>query len=181
MKRRDAKTAFLFFFAARGPRSGAILAPSSVIIKQMNNCIFCQIVTRHTEESELTVFEDEHVFAQISLSQKLGNYGHVLVIPKQHIQNIYELPSEIDAPLMSALRLTAIAAKEAFAADGVHIRQNNESASGQDVFHLHFHIIPRYHEDEFEKRKYETLELSRRKEQAEKLRSTIQKVKKSAA
>jgi histidine triad (HIT) family protein len=146
----------------------------------MSNCVFCKIAAHRFDDPELTVFEDDHVFVRINLSQKPGNHGHVLVIPKQHIPSIYELPQEIDAPLMSALRLMARVLKEALSADGVHIRQNNEPASGQDVFHLHFHVIPRYHGDGFETKKYERLELSTRKELAKKLKPAIQKERKRA-
>ena len=143
--------------------------------EEMNSCIFCQIAAHHPVHAELTVFENEHVFAQISLSQKRGNFGHVLVIPKRHIKDIYELPQDLDAPLMSALRLTAKAVKESFIADGVHIRQNNESASGQDVFHLHFHVIPRYHGDRFEEKKFEEVGLGVRKGQAASLKKEIER------
>ena len=139
----------------------------------MSACVFCEIAAQGYTDTELTVFEDEHVFARISLSQKPGNHGHVLVIPKKHLPNIYELPRELDAPLMSALRLIATAVKKAFLADGVHIRQNNEAAAGQDVFHLHFHVISRYEGDEFETQKYERLELGVRKALAEKLKRVI--------
>ena len=139
----------------------------------MNKCVFCEIVAKRIDP-ELTVFEDQQVIAQISLGQKPGNHGHVLVIPKKHVQNIYELSDELNAPLMSALRLLARAIKKAFSAEGIHIRQNNEPASGQDVFHLHFHVIPRYQEDDFENKKYEKLPLHRRRELAEKLKPAIQ-------
>jgi hypothetical protein len=65
----------------------------------MKSCIFCQIAAGHPLHSALTVFENEHVFVQVSLSQKRGNQGHALVIPKRHIRNIYELPEELDALL----------------------------------------------------------------------------------
>jgi histidine triad (HIT) family protein len=116
----------------------------------MSRCIFCELAAPGHADPELTVFENDHVFAHISLSQKRGNHGHVLVITKAHIPNIYELPNELDASLMSALSLISKAVKKAFTADGVHIRQNNEPAAGQDVFHLHFHVIPRYYADRFE-------------------------------
>ena len=95
------------------------------------------------------VFESEYVITHVPLHQKRNNIGHVLVIPKQHIRNIYELPNELGSPLMSAISLVSLAVKKAYSADGVHVQQNNEPAAGQDVFHLHFHIIPRYHEDDF--------------------------------
>ncbi|MCK5133737.1 MAG: HIT family protein [Candidatus Sabulitectum sp.] len=139
----------------------------------MSQCVFCEIVATRTDP-ELAVFEDEHVIAQISLAHKPRNRGHVLVIPKTHIRDIYDLPQELNAPLMSALRLLSRAAKKAFSAEGIHIRQNNEPAAGQDVFHLHFHVIPRYDGDEFDTKKYEKLSLQERKELSERLRLAVQ-------
>jgi histidine triad (HIT) family protein len=138
----------------------------------MIKCVFCEIVAKRIDP-ELTVFEDEQVIAQVSLGQKPGNHGHVLIIPKKHIQNIYEVSEELDAPLMSALRLLSCATKKAFSAEGIHIRQNNEPAAGQDVFHLHFHVIPRYQGDDFEMNKYESLPFQKRKEQSERLKSVV--------
>ncbi|MDD9900971.1 MAG: HIT family protein [Alphaproteobacteria bacterium] len=139
----------------------------------MTECIFCKIIEKRPDPT-LTIFENEHVIGQISLQQKPGNHGHVLVIPKQHVQNIYELPDELNAPLMSALRLLSRVVKKAFAAEGIHIRQNNEPAAGQDVFHLHFHVIPRYQEDEFDTQAYERLPLERRQELAKTLVDALQ-------
>lgn len=139
----------------------------------MKKCVFCEIVAKRID-SELTVFEDEQVIAQVSLLQKPGNHGHVLLIPKKHIQNIYELAEELNAPLMSALRLLSRATKKAFSAEGIHIRQNNEPAAEQDVFHLHFHVIPRYQRDDFETKKYEKLPLQKRTELSEKLKHAVQ-------
>jgi histidine triad (HIT) family protein len=140
----------------------------------MKKCVFCEISAKRMD-TELTVFEDEHVIAHMSLLQKPGNHGHVLVMPRKHIQNIYELSKELNAPLMSALRLLSSATRKAFSAEGIHIRQNNESAAGQDVFHLHFHVIPRYREDDFETRQYEKLPLQTRRELAEKLKAAVSK------
>lgn len=139
----------------------------------MNTCVFCDIVAKE-RDSELTVFEDAHVIAQISLLQKLRNLGHVLIIPKKHVENIYEMSEELHAPLMSAHRLLSRATKKAFSAEGIHIRQNNESAAGQDVFHLHFHVIPRYQGDDFDMQKYEKLPLEKRRALAEKLKVAVQ-------
>src|SRR5688572_5729107 len=139
----------------------------------MDKCAFCGIAAKRVDP-ELTVFENEQVFAQISLHQKPQNRGHVLVIPKRHVQNIYELPDDLDAPLMSALRLISRATKKAFNAEGILIRQNNEPAAGQDVFHLHFHVVPRYRGDGFESEKYETVSLLERRELAVKLIVAVQ-------
>ena len=145
----------------------------------MNNCVFCEI-TAGVRDPELRVYEDEDVIAQMSLHQKPGNHGHVLVLPRDHIQNIYDMPDALNTPLMAALRLLSRAVKRAFAAEGIHIRQNNELAAGQDVFHLHFHIVPRYGDDAFDTTSYELLSLARRKELAERLKPMVERESKLA-
>ena len=82
-------------------------------ITMMTDCIFCSIASGKID-SDLTVYEDEHVFVQISLHQKPANRGHVLVIPKNHVTNIFKSPSGLDAPLMAAIRRTSVAVKNAF-------------------------------------------------------------------
>jgi len=138
----------------------------------MEHCIFCKIVEEQLE-NDITVYEDDYVIALVSLHQKSENFGHVLLLPKVHIRDIYELPVALDIPIMSALRTIARAAKKAFSADGIHIRQNNEAAADQEIFHLHFHIIPRFKEDNFENGVYEKLPLNIRKKLAIQLKKMI--------
>ncbi len=135
----------------------------------MKRCVFCEIAAKQVDR-DLTVYEDDYVFAQVSLHQKMGNHGHVLVIPKRHVENIYELSDELNAPLMKAIRTVSIAVKNAFSAEGVMIRQNNERAAGQDVFHLHFHVIPRFKNDGFESKQYFELPIDERRKIAAKLK-----------
>jgi histidine triad (HIT) family protein len=68
--------------------------------------------------------------------------GHCLVIPKEGSRNLLDAKPSTFAPLMATVQKVARAAKTAFNADGVQIRQYNEPAAGQTVFHLHFHILP---------------------------------------
>ena len=138
----------------------------------MNRCVFCEIAAKQVD-GDLTVYEDEYVFAQVSIHQKLGNHGHVLVIPKRHIENIYELDNDLNAPLMRAIRLLSVAVKETFSAEGIMVRQNNERAAGQDVFHLHFHVVPRYKKDGFERKQYFELPLDERHKIAEQLKAVL--------
>jgi histidine triad (HIT) family protein len=138
----------------------------------MDNCVFCKIALK-TDQPDPIVYEDPYCMAVISLHQKPRNHGHIVLFPKKHVQDIYGLPEALDAPMMSALRLLSRAAKKAFFAEGIHIRQNNERAAGQDVLHMHFHIIPRYLGDEFDAREYSGIGLEVRREQAERLRSAI--------
>jgi histidine triad (HIT) family protein len=70
--------------------------------------------------------------------------GHTLVLPRAPSRNLLDAAPETVGPLMSTVQRIARAVKRAFAADGVTIMQFNGSASGQTVFHLHFHVIPRF-------------------------------------
>jgi histidine triad (HIT) family protein len=70
--------------------------------------------------------------------------GHALVIPKQAARNILDASPELLVPVIQTTRRVAIAAKKAFAADGISISQFSEAAGGQVVFHLHVHVLPRF-------------------------------------
>jgi hypothetical protein len=80
----------------------------------------------------------------------------------------------LNGSILSSLRLLSRAAKTAFSAEGIHILQNNDSAAGQDVFHVHFHVIPRFRGDDFETKGYEVLPLKAREEYADKLQRAVQ-------
>lgn len=73
--------------------------------------------------------------------------GHSLVMPRKHVRNIYELPDELAEAILSAAVKIARTAKKAFAADGITLRQNNDAASDQHLFHFHLHVIPRFEGD----------------------------------
>lgn len=104
------------------------------------DCIFCRIVRKEAPESY--IYEDEKVVAFLDI--RPSNEGHTLVIPKRHFKNIYEIPEETIAHLFKIVKKVAIAVKKSVNAEGITIAQQNERAAGQDVFHLHVHIIPRY-------------------------------------
>ncbi len=70
--------------------------------------------------------------------------GHALVIPKRPSRNLLDADASVLAPAMRVVQRLAKAAMTAFAADGVMVVQYNEAPAGQTVFHLHFHVIPRY-------------------------------------
>ena len=65
-----------------------------------------------------------------------------MVVPKKHYENIYEIPEEEAAYLFKVAKRVAHAVRDAMAADGIRIVQNNGWAAGQVVFHLHVHVIP---------------------------------------
>ncbi|OBZ94053.1 HIT family hydrolase [Pararhizobium polonicum] len=70
--------------------------------------------------------------------------GHVLVVPKAASRNILDADPATLGSLIAVVQKVAIAAQDAFDADGVTIMQFNEAPAGQSVFHLHFHVIPRH-------------------------------------
>ena len=70
--------------------------------------------------------------------------GHTLVIPKKLVETFLTVNPETAANIGRVLPKITNAVKEAYGCDGVNIFQNNEEYAGQSVFHLHFHIVPRY-------------------------------------
>ncbi len=88
------------------------------------------------------VYEDDDTVAFMDVMPQ--GPGHTLVLPKAPSRNLFDADPATLGKLMQTVQKVANAAKEAFAADGVMIVQYNEPASGQTVFHLHVHIIPRF-------------------------------------
>ena len=106
------------------------------------DCIFCRIVAADAEAS--IAYEDEAAIAFMDLGQ--FHPGHTLVAPKRHILDIFSLDAETGAALMSALACVSRAVRDAFGPDGINIWQSN-GAPWQEVFHLHFHVLPRWKDD----------------------------------
>ncbi|WP_275790952.1 HIT family protein [Pararhizobium gei] len=88
------------------------------------------------------VYEDEHTLAFMDVMPQAP--GHVLVIPKTPSRNILDTDPATLVPLIAVVQKMAVAVRQAFDADGITIMQFNEAPAGQSVFHLHFHVIPRY-------------------------------------
>ncbi|MCQ4629823.1 HIT family protein [Shinella sp. CPCC 100929] len=103
------------------------------------NNIFAKIL--RGEIPSHRVYEDEHTVAFMDVMPQAN--GHTLVIPKAPSRNILDADPETLSRLFPVVQKVAVAAKEAFEADGVTVIQFNEPAAGQTVYHLHVHIIPR--------------------------------------
>jgi histidine triad (HIT) family protein len=88
------------------------------------------------------VYETDRVLAFMDVMPR-GD-GHVLVIPKAKARNLLDVEPDDLAELAKAVQIVGKAAKTALSADGLTIQQFNESAGGQVVFHIHFHVIPRF-------------------------------------
>ncbi len=88
------------------------------------------------------VFEDEATLAFMDIMPR--SPGHALVIPKAPARNILDVDPDSLAAVMATVQRLAQAMKIAFAADGITLQQFTEAAGGQEVFHLHFHVLPRF-------------------------------------
>jgi len=94
------------------------------------------------------VFKDDQVCAFVNSKFVGNNPGHVIVVPNDHFENLYDTPDEILSRIIIVSKKIAIAMKKARNCDGVMIQQNNEPASNQHAFHYHMHIFPRFDGDE---------------------------------
>jgi histidine triad (HIT) family protein len=106
-------------------------------------CWACRVVSGELRSGIVTETAD----VVVAINPFPLSHGHALVLPKSHIQNLYEMPDELAGPILSMAALVARSAKKAFAAQGITLRQNNEAASDQHLFHFHLHVIPRHEGD----------------------------------
>ena len=114
-------------------------------------CVFCKIISG--EFSSQKVYEDEKVLAILDLSQ--ATYGHTLVMPKKHYENIFELDNETAKHLFDVVVKISNHYKEVIPnLSGINLLNNNGLRAGQTVMHYHMHIIPRYEDDDLENMKF---------------------------
>ncbi len=107
-------------------------------------CVFCEIIAGNIPGYK--VYEDETVIAILDIAQV--TFGHTMVIPKKHVADITEVDKETLQHIISVVQDLAIYLKDKCNAKGVNVLNNNGEAAGQTVSHLHFHIIPRYDEND---------------------------------
>ncbi len=105
-------------------------------------CPFCAIAGG--AEPAFTAWREEQVFVHIAKHWDPGGPGRALVNPTIHYENIYTLPDDVAGEIARMVRLVATAMRRGYPCDGITVRQNNEPAGGQDVWHLHTHVVPRH-------------------------------------
>lgn len=135
----------------------------------MEDCLFCKIASKEIPAN--IVYEDEKTLAFLDINPI--NYGHTLVIPKEHSTNIFDIQADAWAATTETARKLATTIRNVTEADGVNININNGGAAGQMIFHPHIHIIPRYEEQSLKpwpKKKYEENE---EEEMADKIRNEL--------
>jgi hypothetical protein len=121
----------------------------------VDNCIFCKIIAG--EIPSAVIFEDEEFKA--ILDRFPGNIGHVLVLPKKHYSNIFDIDEDVAGRLFRLATKIAKNMKEVLGFEAMNVVQNNGSLAGQTVHHFHLHLIPRYENDKVQI-KWEQLDLT---------------------
>ncbi|MBP9721179.1 MAG: HIT family protein [Bacteroides sp.] len=105
----------------------------------MEKCIFCEIIKGN--EKSWKVYEDENVYAFLDIHP--ASKYHTLIIPKQHHENIFDTPSEELGQVMAVIKKLVDVYREKLGLEHVQVVNSSGSEAQQDVFHTHFHIVPR--------------------------------------
>ena len=143
-------------------------------------CPFCLLVQNNeTNQTQLKktdiVFQNADVTAFMAMRKYPNNQGHVLVVPNEHFENIYDLPLDIASKIHALSRDVALAMKSEYQCDGIMLRQHNEPAGDQSIWHYHLHVIPRYENDDFHNSQRYPFEADERAQYAQKLRNWFDK------
>jgi len=105
-------------------------------VSDASDCIFCKII--HGEIPGRIIDQNAEVVVIVSLE------NHPLVLTREHVVDIFALTDRQGAAVMSEAIKIANAMREALAPDGIHVAQSNGEAAGQEVFHYHMHLYPRW-------------------------------------
>jgi histidine triad (HIT) family protein len=109
-----------------------------------DDCVFCKIIENTIPSA--TIYEDDEF--KVILDIFPSSLGHTLVIYKDHVENIFEMPLQKVGKMFELAAKIAAVVKKQLNCDGINILQNNGVAAGQSVSHFHIHIIPRYDNDQ---------------------------------
>lgn len=124
----------------------------------MRNCIFCKIIAG--EIPSVKIYEDELVYAFLDIAPI--NFGHTLVIPKEHHTSIATVPEATAGRMLLTGSRLGVAMRRALQADGFNLHLSDGTVAGQVVMHAHLHVVPRWTDDGFHwnwrQLKYETEE-----------------------
>ncbi|MFC1612693.1 HIT family protein [Patescibacteria group bacterium] len=133
------------------------------------DCLFCKIVAGEIPAEK--VYENEKILAFMDTTPI--NPGHILVIPKEHHENLANTPDDLLCDIILTIKKIAPKIQEAVGAEGWNLGVNNGNSAGQVIFHTHFHIMPRFSDDghtHWSKKPYKEGEL---KATAEKIREKL--------
>ena len=108
-----------------------------------DDCIFCKLANGVFPTNAIYEDEDFKVILDLGPATK----GHALILPKEHADNLLELPDETAAKVLVLAKKLAAKMKEKLGCGGLNVVQNNGELAGQTVKHFHMHLIPRYEND----------------------------------
>ena len=106
-------------------------------------CVFCKII--NGEIPSYTLYENGFVKCFLDISQ--ATPGHTLIVPKKHVQDVFELNEVEASEIMKAAVIISNLLKEKLGIENVNLLNNSGSLAGQTVMHFHLHVIPRYEND----------------------------------
>ncbi len=135
----------------------------------MTDCLFCKIASN--DISSIKVYEDDIVFAMMDIFPE--SKGHLLIIPKTHGENLFEVDDSVLAHLIGVSKKIAKASKTALNADGIKIVQFNGKAAGQTVFHYHIHVVPAYEGTPFKRHAGQQADMDELQAIAEKIKAEL--------
>jgi len=107
------------------------------------DCLFCKIVNKEVPAE--VIYEDDFVLAFLDIQPR--TLGHTLVIPKKHRESLIELEDKEIEQFFSGLKNVTLLLKQKLSANGFNIGVNQGKVAGQVISHLHFHILPRFEND----------------------------------
>lgn len=122
----------------------------------MNDCIFCKIVSGDIPSYK--IYEDDRVFAFLDI--KPLSKGHTLVLPKEHFENVFDIPKDLYAYMFEVAKNISANIKEKYEPEGIFINQNNGEMAGQSVPHIHIHVKPIYNESQKHREEDKRMQLS---------------------
>ncbi|MGW2088300.1 HIT family protein [Streptomyces sp. NPDC001880] len=109
----------------------------------MSGCIFCQIVAGRLPSYR--VLEDEHAVAFLDVAP--ASAGHTLIVPREHVRDVWEISEAAYGHVARMVHRVAALVTAALAPGGVNIVHSTGEVAGQEVFHFHAHVVPRWHGD----------------------------------
>lgn len=143
------------------------------------SCPFCRLqagVWNDRNQPSDVVAVTDRAFARIAPKWWPANPGAALVIPRRHVENLYEMDADDGHAVWDLTQQVATAMRVAYGCEGTSTRQHNEPAGGQDVWHLHVHVFPRFADDALYQRHDDArwVTVDERRPFADKLRSALQ-------
>jgi histidine triad (HIT) family protein len=109
----------------------------------MENCIFCQII--RGEQPTKVVYEDENILC--FLPKEIEVYGHTLIVPKRHFQDLYDIPKDLLCNLTEVIQILTKEYKVRINATGMNLLHASGRDGQQSVPHFHVHLFPRFKDD----------------------------------